>query len=110
MYERKVVDIQPHVLRHNHRPAAGGAGGQAANNAAIAAGVGGGASSDDLMSVNALKIVQIDDLNMALIRHWTILESVNHSIDLACLFKLWTSKGKKKLNEFLADLGLVKMN
>lgn len=103
-YERKVVDIHPHVLRHNHRPAAAGGvtagavGAGPANNAP-------GGSSEDLMSVNALKIVQIDDLNMVLLRHWTILESINHSIDLACLFKMWTSKGKKKLNEFLADLG-----
>ena len=35
------------------------------------------------------------------------MESINHSIDLACLFKVWTNKGKKKLNEFLADLGFV---
>lgn len=42
---------------------------------------------------------------MVLLRHWSILESIFHSIDLACLFKMWTNKGKKKLNEFLADLG-----
>lgn len=67
--------------------------------------MGGGGSSEDLMSVNALKITQIDDLNMALLRHWTIMDSIHHSIDLACLFKMWTNKGKKRLNEFLADLG-----
>jgi hypothetical protein len=44
---------------------------------------------------------------MVLLRHWSILESIHHSIDLACLFKVWTNKGKKKLNEFLADLGYV---
>ena len=44
---------------------------------------------------------------MVLLRHWSIMESIYHSIDLACLFKVWTNKGKKKLNEFLADLGSV---
>ena len=44
---------------------------------------------------------------MVLLRHWSILESIYHSIDLACLFKMWTNKGKKKLNEFLADLGFT---
>lgn len=91
MYDRKMVDIHPHVLRHNHRPAANSNPNQT--------------GGEDQMSVNSLKISQIDDLNMVLLRHWTIMDSIHHSIDLACLFKIWTGKGKKRLNEFLADLG-----
>ena len=89
-----MVELNSHVLRHNHRPTAIHA--MSANNQ--------GVFNDDV-SINCLKIAHIDDLSMVMLRHWTILESINHSIDLACLFKMWTNKGKKKLNEFLADLG-----
>lgn len=95
LYTRYVVEMNSHVLRHNHRPSAN----VLANSANQAPG------NDDL-SINCLKISQLDDLNMVLLRHWSIMESIYNSIDLACLFKMWTNKGKKKLNEFLADLGL----
>lgn len=62
--------------------------------------------NNDDVSINCLKISHLDDINMVLLRHWSIIESIYHSIDLACLFKMWTNKGKKKLHEFLADLGL----
>lgn len=91
MYTRYVVELHSHVLRHNHRPAVNGTNQN---------------GTSDELSINCLKISHIDDLNMNLLRHWSIIESINHSIDFACLFKMWTNKGKKKLNEFLADLGL----
>ena len=94
IYTRYIVDMNSHVLRHNHRPAANALGTSNSN------------SVQDDVSINCLKISYLDDLNMVLLRHWSILESIYHSIDLACLFKMWTNKGKKKLNEFLADLGL----
>ncbi len=99
IYTRYVVELNSHVLRHNHRPSSNALANNNGNNQA-------GSGGDDL-SINCLKISHIDDLNMVLLRHWSILESIYHSIDLACLFKMWTNKGKKKLNEFLADLGLV---
>jgi cell division control protein 45 len=98
MYTRYVVELNSHVLRHNHRPSANALANNNGNQMNQA-------GNDDL-SINCLKISHIDDLNMALLRHWSILESIYHTIDLACLFKMWTNKGKKKLNEFLADLGL----
>ena len=97
IYTRYVIELNSHVLRHNHRPSMALAANQQTNAA--------GNNNDDV-SINCLKIAHTDDLNMAMLRHWSILESIYHSIDLACLFKIWTNKGKKKLNEFLADLGL----
>lgn len=94
LYTRYIVELNSHVLRHNHRPGTG----SNPNNT-------NSANIDDV-SINCLKIAHVDDINMCLLRHWSILESIYHSIDLACLFKMWTNKGKKKLNEFLADLGL----
>jgi hypothetical protein len=49
---------------------------------------------NDDVSINCLKIAYLDDINMVMLRHWFILESIYHSIDLACLFKMWTNKGK----------------
>lgn len=96
LYTRYVVELNSHVLRHNHRPGA---------NSNILSNNNNQTNIDDI-SINCLKISHLDDINMVLLRHWSILESIYHSIDLACLFKMWTNKGKKKLNEFLADLGL----
>jgi len=96
LYTRYVVELNSHVLRHNHRPGA---------NPNILSNNNNQTNVDDV-SINCLKISHLDDINMVLLRHWSILESIYHSIDLACLFKMWTNKGKKKLNEFLADLGL----
>lgn len=96
LYTRYVVELNSHVLRHNHRPG---------TNSNILSNNNNAANADDV-SINCLKIQHIDDINMVMLRHWSILESIYHSIDLACLFKMWTNKGKKKLNEFLADLGL----
>lgn len=95
LYTRYVVELNSHVLRHNHRP---GSNSILANNP--------NSTNVDDVSINCLKITHLDDINMVMLRHWSILESIYHSIDLACLFKMWTNKGKKKLNEFLADLGL----
>lgn len=96
LYTRYIVELNSHVLRHNHRPGTGS--NILANNA--------NQTNVDDVSINCLKIAHVDDINMVMLRHWSILESIYHSIDLACLFKMWTNKGKKKLNEFLADLGL----
>lgn len=95
LYTRYIVELNSHVLRHNHRP---GTSNILANN--------NNQTNVDDVSINCLKIQHTDDINMVMLRHWSILESIYHSIDLACLFKMWTNKGKKKLNEFLADLGL----
>ena len=44
---------------------------------------------------------------MTLYRHWSLLETLKYSPLTACHFQLWTLKGEKKLNEFLAELGYV---
>lgn len=44
-------------------------------------------------------------LNLTMYRHWSLLESLKYSSQTACHFQLWTLKGEKKLNEFLAELG-----
>ena len=98
LYTRYIYELESHVLRHNHRP-------NSTTNVLSNSNTNQVNTNNDDISINCLKIQSMDDINMVLLRHWSILESIYHSIDLACLFKMWTNKGKKKLNEFLADLG-----
>ncbi|EFX82665.1 hypothetical protein DAPPUDRAFT_302385 [Daphnia pulex] len=55
---------------------------------------------------DALYITHEKDLNLSMYRHWSLLESLKYSPQTASHFQLWTLKGEKKLNEFLAELGL----
>ncbi|KAK3576694.1 hypothetical protein CHS0354_024303 [Potamilus streckersoni] len=81
-YIEDVMALQSHVSRHNHRDDA------------------------DVISVNCLKIMYDDEMNLNLYRHWSLFDSICHSINMACKFKVWTLKGQKRLNEFLAEMGL----
>ncbi|XP_022797063.1 cell division control protein 45 homolog [Stylophora pistillata] len=49
---------------------------------------------------------KIDRLRLSLYRHWSLFDSICNSRYTACRFRVWTMKGKKKLNEFLADMGI----
>ncbi|ESO91700.1 hypothetical protein LOTGIDRAFT_206668 [Lottia gigantea] len=83
-YIEDVMALQSHVLRHNHR----------------------GENEENLLSVNCLRLVFDDELQLTLYRHWSLFESLCHSISTACKFKVWTLKGQKRLYEFLAEMGL----
>ena len=54
---------------------------------------------------NLLFFVLFFSMNLTLYRHWSLIESLKYSPQTACHFQLWTLKGEKKLNEFLAELG-----
>ncbi|XP_074641987.1 cell division control protein 45 homolog [Tubulanus polymorphus] len=79
-----IGDLQNHVSRLNHR----------------------GADEESRISVDCLKVSFEDDMLLNLYRHWTLYDSLCHSAVSACQFKIWTMKGKKRLDEFLADMGL----
>ena len=53
-----------------------------------------------------MKLKDQKKLNLHPYRHWSISESLHHTIYTAAKFKIWTHKGKQKLSEFLAELGL----
>ena len=57
-------------------------------------------------SIGSMKLSYQKELNLNLYRHWSISESLHHTIYTAAKFKIWTHKGKQKLSEFLAELGL----
>ncbi|XP_077995544.1 cell division control protein 45 homolog [Glandiceps talaboti] len=83
-YVSDVDELNRHVSRHNHP-----------------------LNDEDMaVSVDCLRIAFNRELRLSLYRHWSIFESLCHSVYTACSFKVWTMKGKKKLHEFLADMGL----
>ena len=43
---------------------------------------------------------------MNLYRHWSLYESLRHTVYTAAKFRIWLNKGKQRLSEFLAELGL----
>lgn len=57
-------------------------------------------------SINCMKISFDHELRLSLYRHWSLFDSLCHSSYTACRFRVWTIKGKKRLHEFLADIGL----
>ncbi|KAI9559146.1 hypothetical protein GHT06_015935 [Daphnia sinensis] len=61
---------------------------------------------DSAGTKDALYITHEKDLNLSMYRHWSLLESLKYTPQTASHFHLWTLKGEKKLNEFLAELGL----
>ncbi|XP_059141300.1 cell division control protein 45 homolog [Physella acuta] len=83
-YVNDILALQSHVSRLNLR----------------------GNEDENILSVNCLRISFEEELNLALYRHWTLFDSICHSMPMACKFKLWSLKGQKRLHEFLAEMGL----
>ncbi|GFO29670.1 cell division control protein 45 homolog, partial [Plakobranchus ocellatus] len=83
-YMEDVITLQSHVSRHNQR----------------------GSDGESLLSINCLRISFEEELHLNLYRHWTLFESICHSMQIACKLRLWTLKGQKRLHEFLAEMGL----
>ncbi|KAM7452073.1 DNA replication initiation factorcdc45 [Porites harrisoni] len=81
-YVSDAQNLHEHVMRHNH------------------------GTDENGSSINCLKIVFDTELRLSLYRHWSLFDSICHSRYTACRFRVWTIKGKKKLHEFLADMGI----
>ncbi|XP_046839904.1 cell division control protein 45 homolog [Xenia sp. Carnegie-2017] len=58
------------------------------------------------VSSNLMKLTFEHDLRLTLYRHWSLFQSFSHSMYTACRFRIWTLKGKRRLREFLAEIGL----
>lgn len=58
------------------------------------------------LAVKCMKLTFDRDLGLSLYRHWSLFESLRHTIYTASKFKIWTLKGQQKLSEYLAELGL----
>uniref|UniRef100_A0A673CFA3 CDC45 cell division cycle 45 homolog (S. cerevisiae) n=1 Tax=Sphaeramia orbicularis TaxID=375764 RepID=A0A673CFA3_9TELE len=83
-YVTDVATMQRHVSRHSHR----------------------NEDEENSLSVDCMRISFEYDLRLTLYQHWSLYESICNSCYTSCNFKLWTLNGQKKLQEFLADMGL----
>ena len=66
----------------------------------------GDGGSEQTQSVDCMKLSFEKELNLNLYRHWSIYESLCHTMYTASKFKIWTLKGKQRLSEFLVEVGL----
>uniref|UniRef100_A0A8B9KPQ5 CDC45 cell division cycle 45 homolog (S. cerevisiae) n=1 Tax=Astyanax mexicanus TaxID=7994 RepID=A0A8B9KPQ5_ASTMX len=83
-YVTDIATLQRHVSRHNHR----------------------NEDEENSLSIDCMRISFEYDLRLALYQHWSLYESICNSCYTSCSFKLWSINGQKKLQEFLADMGL----
>ncbi|TNN66843.1 Cell division control protein 45 [Liparis tanakae] len=83
-YVTDIATMQRHVSRHNHR----------------------NEDEENSLSIDCMRISFEYDLRLTLYQHWSLYESICNSVYTSCNFKLWTLNGQKKLQEFLADMGL----
>lgn len=63
--------------------------------------------TQDTDVTTSLKITFEKDIRLNLYRHWNVEAALKYSMYSACKLKLWSAKGDRKLNGFLADMGCV---
>ncbi|XP_062942661.1 cell division control protein 45 homolog [Cynocephalus volans] len=83
-YVTDVGILQRHVSRHNHR----------------------NEDEENTLSVDCTRISFEYDLRLVLYQHWSLHDSLCNTSYTAARFKLWSVQGQKRLQEFLADMGL----
>ncbi|XP_059533104.1 cell division control protein 45 homolog [Myotis daubentonii] len=83
-YVTDVGILQRHVSRHNHRDE----------------------DEENALSVDCMRISFEYDLRLVLYQHWSLHDSLYNTCYTAARFKLWSVHGQKRLQEFLADMGL----
>lgn len=83
-YVTDVGTLQRHVSRHNHR----------------------NEDEENSLSIDCMRIAFEYDLRLSLYPHWSLYESICNSCYTSASLKLWSVQGQKKLQEFLADMGL----
>ncbi|XP_014937309.1 cell division control protein 45 homolog [Herpailurus yagouaroundi] len=83
-YVTDIGILQRHVSRHNHR----------------------NEDEENSLSVDCTRISFEYDLRLALYQHWSLHDSLCNTCYTAARFKLWSVHGQKRLQEFLADVGL----
>ncbi|KAM4707982.1 cell division control protein 45 homolog [Discoglossus pictus] len=83
-YVTDVGTLQRHVSRHNHR----------------------NEDEENSLSIDCMRIAFEYDLRLSLYQHWSLFESICNSCYTSASLKLWSVQGQKRLQEFLADMGL----
>jgi len=63
-------------------------------------------SRSDHSNHEVLRVEFNDDMYLPLYRHWTIQESLTHSLPITSSIKVWTNQGGKKIRELIATMGM----
>uniref|UniRef100_A0A7M4DWB3 Cell division cycle 45 n=1 Tax=Crocodylus porosus TaxID=8502 RepID=A0A7M4DWB3_CROPO len=83
-YVTDIGILQRHVSRHNHR----------------------NEDEENSLSIDCMRIAFEYDLRLALYQHWSLYESLCNTCYTSASLKLWSVQGQKRLQEFLAEMGL----
>ncbi|XP_042661623.1 cell division control protein 45 homolog isoform X3 [Tyto alba] len=83
-YVTDIGILQRHVSRHNHR----------------------NEDEENSLSIDCMRIAFEYDLRLALYQHWSLYESLCNTSYTSASLKLWSVQGQKRLQEFLADMGM----
>ncbi|XP_063820838.1 cell division control protein 45 homolog isoform X2 [Pseudophryne corroboree] len=83
-YVTDVGTLQRHVSRHNHR----------------------NEDEENSLSIDCMRIAFEYDVRLSLYQHWSLFESICNSCYTTSSLKLWSVQGQKRLQEFLADMGM----
>ncbi|XP_056677387.1 cell division control protein 45 homolog [Monodelphis domestica] len=83
-YVTDIGILQRHVSRHNHR----------------------NEDDENSLSIDCMRIAFEYDLRLALYQHWSLYESLYNTCYTSARLRLWSVQGQKRLQEFLADMGL----
>ncbi|XP_068956922.1 cell division control protein 45 homolog isoform X2 [Petaurus breviceps papuanus] len=83
-YVTDIGILQRHVSRHNHR----------------------NEDDDHSLSIDCMRIAFEYDLRLALYQHWSLYDSLCNTCYTSARLRLWSVQGQKRLQEFLADMGL----
>ncbi|CAG2187763.1 CDC45 [Mytilus edulis] len=81
-YIDDAMALESHVARHNHR----------------------GDDEDNIISINCLKIVFDEELQLTLYRHWSLFDSICHSVNLASEMGMPLSQCKQKFSSMESTL------
>lgn len=65
------------------------------------------AETDDREAIDRLQIKQTLELRFMLLRHWTLFEAMVHSRYVAARLGVWRGKGKDRLKDLLAKMGVA---
>lgn len=65
------------------------------------------AEVDDREATDRLQIKQALELRFMLLRHWTLFEAMVHSRYVAARLGVWRGKGKDRLKDLLAKMGIA---
>jgi len=93
------IILQTHVLRLNHHQ-------NSVRSSIINDNISPINQTNSKISMDCIQIKFDDDIQLHLLRHWSLYESMRHTQNFILAFKLWSARGVSQMKEFLTELGI----